>query len=113
LDATVGSFGSRTEAELARQLLASAGIDAWLRADDAAGLHPELGQVGMYRGITLVVTPDDLDDAREVLASVAAEPDDWDEPARPTGGSREWLLLLVGVVVVAVLIASNVTDLWR
>jgi hypothetical protein len=36
----VATFPKRTGAELAQGLLASAGIDAWIAADDAGGAFP-------------------------------------------------------------------------
>jgi hypothetical protein len=36
----VATFPKRTEAEVAQGLLASAGIDAWIAADDAGGAFP-------------------------------------------------------------------------
>jgi hypothetical protein len=110
MDQTVGSFGSRTEAELARQLLEGAGIHARLRADDAGGLHPELGQVGMYRGITLIVADDQVEEARELLAAVAPEPEDWEEPIRATPGTTRGPVLMVVLLIVVLLLTFTVID---
>ena len=41
---SVATFPNRREAEVAQGLLASAGIDAWIAADDAGGAFPsEIG----------------------------------------------------------------------
>jgi hypothetical protein len=85
MDQTVGRFGSRTEAEMARQLLDAAGIPARVRADDAGALHPELAQMGAHSGITLVVPDDLVAEAREFLDAYAGE--------RPNGeapGDEAW-----------------------
>ncbi len=52
------------EAEIARGALEAAGIDAFIRSDDAGGLHP-----GMWtaRGVALLVRPEDATRAEEVL----------------------------------------------
>ena len=36
----IGIFQTRTEAEIVRGMLASAGIEAWVSADDAGGAAP-------------------------------------------------------------------------
>lgn len=71
MDATVGRFGSRAEAEMARELLDGAGIPARVRADDVGALHPELGQVGSHSGITLVVPDEHAVEAQEFLDAYA------------------------------------------
>ncbi len=73
MEEAVGRFGSRTEAEMARDLLSGGGIPARVRADDVGALHPELGQVGSHSGITLMVAEQDAEEAREFLAAYAAE----------------------------------------
>lgn len=99
MDDTVGRFGSRVEAEMARGLLDDAGIPARVRADDVGAMHPELGQVGERHGITLVVAEEQLDEARRFLAQVAEEPVDWEEPGRGRRGLR---LVAVGLLVLTV-----------
>ena len=62
--ATVASFPTRGEAEVARALLAASGIDAVVRPDDEGGLNP-----GFYRdyGIRVVVRSAEAADARSAL----------------------------------------------
>jgi hypothetical protein len=62
---SVRSFGSRPEAELARGLLESVGIPAFVSADDAGGMRPPLQ---LSQGVRLMVREDDLGRARRVLA---------------------------------------------
>jgi hypothetical protein len=60
------------EAEVARGALQAAGIDAWVRSDDAGGVHP-----GMWtaRGVQLLVREEDVERADAVLNSFAGP---WD-----------------------------------
>ena len=96
MQTAVGRFSSRAEAELARGLLDSVGIQSFVRADDAGAMHPELAQIGKH-GIALMVDPADADEARSLLDEVADEPSDWEEPDRPT---RPGALIAVLLVVV-------------
>jgi hypothetical protein len=66
----VTSFGSRPEAELARGLLESVGIPAFVSADDAGGMRPPLQ---LTQGVRLMVREADLARARRVLADHAGE----------------------------------------
>jgi hypothetical protein len=83
-------FASRTHAELARTVLVTAGIPAYVSGDDAGGLHPEI-PYGI--GGTAVVVPDEryaeaiavldaelgegpVDDAELEAAALAATPAD-------------------------------------
>jgi hypothetical protein len=61
---SVGAFASRTEAEMVRGLLESAGIGAWLAADDAGGAVP----LSLTGGVHVMVAEADADAAREVVA---------------------------------------------
>lgn len=49
---TVGVFGSRHEAHIARARLESSGLDAFIQADDAGGYEPQLG---LTNGVRLLV----------------------------------------------------------
>lgn len=60
----VATYQSRPEADLARALLESEGIDATVWTDDAAGFHPQLTVVA---GARLVVRSRDESAARMVL----------------------------------------------
>ncbi|CAN5754672.1 hypothetical protein BH23ACT5_BH23ACT5_22780 [soil metagenome] len=57
--------GSRPEAELVASRLRSEGIRVMVRADDAGGMGPNLAP---HRGIEILVNPEDLEMARELLA---------------------------------------------
>jgi hypothetical protein len=61
---SVATFPKRTEAELAQGLLASAGIAAWVIADDAGGAFP----FALSGGAQLLVEDRDLEAAAKVLA---------------------------------------------
>ena len=62
------SYGSRPEAELARAVLESVGIPAFVSADDAGGMRPPLQ---LTLGVRLMVREADLVRARRVLADHA------------------------------------------
>jgi hypothetical protein len=96
MQTAIGRFSSRAEAELARGLLDSVGIQSFIRADDAGTMHPELAQIGR-QGIALMVDPADADAARSLLDEVAEEPPDWEEPDRP---ARPGVLIAVLLVVI-------------
>jgi hypothetical protein len=61
---TAAVYELRHEAEVARALLGSSGIQAVVVADDEGGLNP--GFFARY-GVRVVVRADDLDEARRVL----------------------------------------------
>lgn len=66
-------FPSRLLAEMAAQLLAQAGIDCLILADDAGGAYPPLQAI---RGVRLLVDAADAFRARQVLeAAPLAEED--------------------------------------
>jgi putative signal transducing protein len=57
-------FMTVAEADLARAILAANGIEAAVLRDDAGGMLPAMSLLSEIR---LVVAPDDVDAAREVL----------------------------------------------
>ena len=61
----VATFGTRSEAEIVQGLLASAGIDASISADDAGGAVPFV----LSGGAQLLVDENDVEAATQVLAS--------------------------------------------
>jgi putative signal transducing protein len=61
----VRTFQNKLEAEMARGLLESAGLEAWLASDDAGGAYPFQLSGG---GVQLMVGEADLAAARELLA---------------------------------------------
>ncbi len=62
----VGKFFNRLEAEVACAKLRADDISAYLKTDDAGGLHPELD---FSRGIRLMVLAGDVASARELLTA--------------------------------------------
>jgi hypothetical protein len=68
----VAGYATRSEAEIVQGLLASAGIDSSLSADDAGGAYPFV----LAGGAQLLVDEDDVEAASEVLASGTDEPDE-------------------------------------
>jgi len=60
----IGTFRTRDEAEVVQGLLASAGIDAWIRADDAGGAFPFV----LSGGAQVLVDESDAAAASELLA---------------------------------------------
>ena len=61
----VATFTLPTEAEMARGLLESNGIDALVRDAGLVGVHPWLSNA--IGGVKLVVSSDDAELAREIL----------------------------------------------
>jgi hypothetical protein len=61
----VQSFGMRVEAEIAKGILESSGIDAMIQADTAGGMRQHLAWSGL--GFRLLVCEEDVAMAREVL----------------------------------------------
>jgi hypothetical protein len=59
----VGSYSTRTKAEIAQGALAAAGIPSVLESDDAGGAYP----FDLTGGARLLVDEDDAGDAAEVL----------------------------------------------
>jgi len=60
----IGTYATRTEAEIVEGLLASAGIDASIRADDAGGAYP----FELSGGAQVLVEESDAEAASQVLA---------------------------------------------
>ena len=60
----IASYWTRRDAEIARDHLEEIGISAFIRADDAGGMHPELQ---WSQGVHLVVLDSTAGDAREAL----------------------------------------------
>ncbi len=61
---TLRTFSHEIDAEVARQHLASEGIDAFVRKDDYGGMQPALQD---FRGVFLEVHERDAQTADEVL----------------------------------------------
>jgi Putative prokaryotic signal transducing protein len=65
----VAGYATRGEAEIVQGLLASAGIDSSLSADDAGGAYPFV----LSGGAQLLVDEDDVEAASELIASGSSE----------------------------------------
>jgi len=61
----IQAFGTQAEADLAKSMLESAGIDAMIQADRAGGMRDHLAWSGF--GFKLLVREEDADAARDVL----------------------------------------------
>src|SRR3954467_13143471 len=61
----IGTFGTRDEAEIVQGLLASAGIDASIRADDAGGAYPFV----LSGGAQVLVDESDATAASEIVSN--------------------------------------------
>jgi len=59
------SFGTQGEADIAKGLLESAGVDAMIHADTAGGMRPHLAWAGS--GFRVLVREEDVAAAREAL----------------------------------------------
>ena len=101
---TVGTFGSRPEAEVSRARLESEGLEAFVRADDAGGFEPQLG---LTNGVRLVV--------RAPLVALAIrilEPPDPPVPHRVP----LWVAAVaafVAVVLTLLMALPAIVTLWR
>jgi uridine phosphorylase len=58
----VSTFPSTANAQIAKGVLAEAGIESMIRTDDAGGMYPGIG------GAELLVRSEDFERARETLA---------------------------------------------
>lgn len=70
---TLQSFGTQGEADLAKSLLDSAGIDSAIVADRAGGMRDHLAWSGF--GFKLLVREEDAAAAREILQPVHTAPE--------------------------------------
>jgi hypothetical protein len=66
----VAGYATRGEAEIVQGLLASAGIESSLSADDAGGAYPFV----LSGGAQLLVDEDDVEAATELIAGETDEP---------------------------------------
>jgi hypothetical protein len=66
----VATFSNRIEAEAARTALEAAGIEAFVRSDDAGGVQP-----GLWRSnpVELIVREEDAEQAHDILEREAKQ----------------------------------------
>lgn len=110
--ARVGSFASRSLAELAVTYLNANGIEAVVVADDAGGQYPSTLST---RGIWLRVPAEDAGAARLLFAeadaqALAAPEAGLAPPGRPPLGV--WAFRVAVAAVVAILVAAALPRLW-
>lgn len=109
----IASFWNRRDAEIAQDHLEKKGISAFVNADDAGGMHPELQ---LSQGVHLVVLGEEAQHAHEVLEQAGllpqAEEDmeegDLDEKGTMRGAIRV-LLILFAVLTTIVLLSVLLT----
>ena len=71
--AAVQAFATQVDADLAKSLLESAGIDAMIQADRAGGMRDHLAWSGF--GFKLLVREEDASSAREILGIANSVPE--------------------------------------
>lgn len=69
----VAKFRNRVEAEMAQTMLSDAGIESYIKADDAGGMVA--GMDASSGGAKLLVAADDAEEALDVLAEAVDEDD--------------------------------------
>ena len=110
--AILATYSSRLDAERAQERLEDAGIQAFISADDAGGMHPELQRT---QGVELRVMSSRLQEADEILREEAFLPSDTprkqgqgpgEEPASQTnrGPLLAALVLVAAIIAIAVLL---------
>ncbi len=65
----INTFDNQTEAEMAQQMLAGAGVRSFVSKDDAGGMEPHLQ---LTRGVRLIVSNQNADQAREILLPMSS-----------------------------------------
>lgn len=68
----IATFSTRRNAEVAREYLADSGIETFVRADDAGGMHPELQR---SQGVELVGMTGSATEARTALDEAGLLPE--------------------------------------
>lgn len=71
--AVLSIYNEKSEAEIVRGLMESEGIKCHIVTDDAGGIYP---QFDLTQGVALVVVREDLERAKELLASFDREETD-------------------------------------
>ena len=70
---TIASFNSDYEAQVAKGILHSSGIDAFVFKDDCGGMMPQLQSI---TGVHLKVSAQDEDEAKSILEQAQIPPID-------------------------------------
>ncbi len=105
----VATFTSRMDAEVAREYLEDLNIEAFISADDAGGMHPQLQQV---HGVKLIALDSNAETAYAHLqqAHLLTEPD-VEPKVIASGGlpARMDMILLVAFVLVMLIVSFIVS----
>lgn len=106
-------YSSRRDAEIALEYLNDEEMDAFISADDAGGLHPQLQQT---HGVKLLMLAGDAEKGREKLRTarllnVEPEPDSVDA-ASTQNEKVSWIgnifLILAAVAIAVILLMSTI-----
>ncbi len=101
----VTTFPSRMDAEVAREYLADMDIEAYVSADDAGGMHPQLQQV---HGVNLVVMDSQAENAYALLHEAKLLSDDVVEESETEGGgvrSKVDMIMLIAFLLVMLIVS--------
>jgi hypothetical protein len=79
-------YTTRRDAEMAQEHLENSGHRAFIRADDAGGMHPQLQQP---HGVKLVVLESVVDEARALLDTAGLLPDRHERADAPPADTDE------------------------
>jgi hypothetical protein len=109
----IATFSSRRDAEIAHEFLSEEGISAFVSADDAGGMHPELQR---SQGVHLLVMDGAADRALALLEEADLLTGSWEdvdaasqEDPLPEGTSwgAAWAILYVLGAALAVLLIRS------
>lgn len=99
----VTTFASRMDAEVAREYLAGMEIEAFVSADDAGGMHPQLQQL---HGVKLVVMDTQAEKAYALLHDAKLLADDAPEEIEQNGdgmpGNLDMIILVAFLLVMLI-----------
>jgi hypothetical protein len=69
---SIATYSTEMEAEVAQATLGAAGIESYLKFEDTGGMMPVLQQ---SEGVQLLVSPANVEEARDILRSAATSLD--------------------------------------
>lgn len=101
----VSTFPSRMDAEVAREYLADMDIEAFVSADDAGGMHPQLQQL---HGVKLVVMDAQAENAYALLSEARLLADDPQEDSEPHVESKPAkldMIILIAFLLVMLIVS--------
>lgn len=100
--AEVARFSDLWEAELARHLLADAGIESWV---ESSALDFRVSGE-RARTVRLVVAGDQLDEARDILT------EDHEDPEPPSRRRPAWVIAVAGLLAGGLIVGAVPRFLW-